>query len=130
MRLKLDRASLIVGSKFTIFLCCALYLRAIFQVQAPGGIIFGGAIKLRVFCVTGLGKWIHSSKPVVKLSMKRAKSGHQNKIHEIFRCRVDKKKCQHDVHQKKSKPQFIQLGISLLFLMLKSSLVSSSAWIC
>ena len=55
MRLKLDRASLIVGSKFTIFLCCALYLRAIFQVQAPGGIIFGGAIKLRVFCVTGLG---------------------------------------------------------------------------
>ena len=25
-------------------LCFTLYLRAIFQVQAPGGIIFGGAI--------------------------------------------------------------------------------------
>ena len=30
-------------------------MRAIFQVQAPGGLIFGGAIKRRVFCVTGLG---------------------------------------------------------------------------
>ena len=38
---KIDWASLIVGSKFTIF---ALYLRAIFQVQVPGGLIFGGAI--------------------------------------------------------------------------------------
>ena len=26
------------------FLCSTLYLRAIFQVQAPGGLIFGGAI--------------------------------------------------------------------------------------
>ena len=26
------------------FLCFTLYLRAIFQVQAPGGLIFGGAI--------------------------------------------------------------------------------------
>ena len=37
----IDWASLIVGSKFTVF---ALYLRAIFQVQAPGGVISGGAI--------------------------------------------------------------------------------------
>ena len=36
-------------------LCFTLYLRANFQVQAPGGLIFGGAIKRRVFCVTGLG---------------------------------------------------------------------------
>ena len=36
-------------------LCFTLYLRAIFQVQAPGGLIFGGAIQRRVFCVTGLG---------------------------------------------------------------------------
>ena len=36
-------------------LCFTLYLRAIFQVQAPGGLIFGGAILRRVFCVTGLG---------------------------------------------------------------------------
>ena len=36
-------------------LCFTLYLRAIIQVQAPGGLIFGAAIKRRVFCVTGLG---------------------------------------------------------------------------
>ena len=59
MRFKIDCASLIVGRKFTIF---ALYLRAVFQLQAPrgtyiwrgdltggflrcefGGLIFGGA---------------------------------------------------------------------------------------
>ena len=28
-----------------------LYLRAIFLVQAPGGLIFGGAIKWRVFAL-------------------------------------------------------------------------------
>ena len=36
-------------------LCFTLYLGAIFQVQAPVGLIFGGAIEPRVFCVTGLG---------------------------------------------------------------------------
>ena len=41
MRFKIDWASLIVGSKFTVF---ALFLRAIFQVQAPRGLIFGGVI--------------------------------------------------------------------------------------
>ena len=41
LRFKIDWASLIVGTKFTVF---ALYLRAIFQVQAPRGLIFGGAI--------------------------------------------------------------------------------------
>ena len=32
-----------------------LYLRTILQVQAPGGLKFGGTIWRRVFCVTGLG---------------------------------------------------------------------------
>ena len=41
LRYKIDWASLIVGSKFTVF---ALSLRVIFQVQAPRGLIFGGAI--------------------------------------------------------------------------------------
>ena len=41
MRFKIDWASLIVGSKFTIF---ALFLRAIFLVQAPEALIFGGAL--------------------------------------------------------------------------------------
>ena len=36
-------------------LCFTLYLRAIFQLQAPGVLIFGGAIKRRVFYVTSLG---------------------------------------------------------------------------
>ena len=40
---KIDWASLILGRKFTVFLCFTLYFRAIFQVQAPGGLIFGGA---------------------------------------------------------------------------------------
>ena len=31
------------------FLCFTLYLRAIFQVQAPGGLIVGGVIQQRVF---------------------------------------------------------------------------------
>ena len=43
MRFKLDWASLIVGSKFTIFAhCFTLYLRAIFQVRAPGGLYLEG----------------------------------------------------------------------------------------
>ena len=43
MRFKLDWASLIVGSKFTVFAhCFTLYLRAIFQVQAPGGLYLEG----------------------------------------------------------------------------------------
>ena len=41
MRFKIDWASLIVRSKFTILLCFTLYLRAIFQGQAPRGLIFG-----------------------------------------------------------------------------------------
>ena len=44
LHFKIDWASLIIGSKFTIFALFYLYLRAIFQVQAPGGDIFGGAI--------------------------------------------------------------------------------------
>ena len=46
LRLKIDWASLIVGSRFTIFALfyLGLYLRTILQVQAPRGLIFGGAI--------------------------------------------------------------------------------------
>ena len=52
MRFKIDWAGLTVGSQFTFF---ALFYIVIFQVQAPGGLLFGGAIQWRVFCVTGLG---------------------------------------------------------------------------
>ena len=58
MPFKIDWASLIVGSRFTVFaLLITLYLRAIFQVQAHGGLylerlIHGGAY-FRNFTVFG-----------------------------------------------------------------------------
>ena len=33
-------------------LCFTLYLRVIFEYKPSGGLIFGGPIKRRVFCVT------------------------------------------------------------------------------
>ena len=44
LRFKIDWASLIVGSKCTVLACFTLYLRAIFQVEALGGLTFGGVI--------------------------------------------------------------------------------------
>ena len=42
MRFKIDLASLIVGSKLSFLLCFTLYLRAVFQVQAPGCLYLEG----------------------------------------------------------------------------------------
>ena len=50
MRL-IDWASLILGGKFTVFLCFTLYLRAISKNKPPEGLIFGGAY-FRNFTVT------------------------------------------------------------------------------
>ena len=44
LRLKIDSASLIVGRKFTVFALFYFVLEGNFQVLAPGGLIFGGAI--------------------------------------------------------------------------------------
>ena len=55
LRFKIDGASLIVGRKFTVFALFYFVFEGNFQVQAPGGVIFGGAIKRRVLCVTSLG---------------------------------------------------------------------------
>ena len=55
MRFKIDRASLIVGSKLKVFALFYFVFESNFQVQALGGLILGGAIERRVFCVTGLG---------------------------------------------------------------------------
>ena len=44
LRFKTDWTSLIVEVNLPFLLCFTLYLRAIFQVQASGGLIFGGAI--------------------------------------------------------------------------------------
>ena len=55
MRFKIDWASLIVGSKFTVFALFYFVFEGNFPSTSPRGLIFGGAIKRRVFCVTGLG---------------------------------------------------------------------------
>ena len=59
MRFKIDWASLIFGGKFIVggkfLLCFTLYLRAIFQVQAPGGVYLEGRFNGGFFCVTSLG---------------------------------------------------------------------------
>ena len=44
LRFTIDWASLMVGSTFTVFALFYLVFEGIFQVQAPGGLIFGGAI--------------------------------------------------------------------------------------
>ena len=44
LRFKIDRAKLIVGGKFTVFVLSYFVFEGNFQVQAPEGLIFGGAI--------------------------------------------------------------------------------------
>ena len=44
LRFKIDWASLIVGSEFTVFALFYFVFEGNFQVQAPGGLIFGGVI--------------------------------------------------------------------------------------
>ena len=44
LRFKIDWASLIVGRKFTVFALFYFVFEGNFQVQAPGGLIVGGAI--------------------------------------------------------------------------------------
>ena len=59
MRFKLDWASLIVGRKFTVFAhCFTLYLRAIFQVQAPGCLYLEGRFNGGFFALPVWGAYI------------------------------------------------------------------------
>ena len=44
LRVKIDWASLVVGRKLTVFAVFHFVFEGNFQVQAPGGLIFGGAI--------------------------------------------------------------------------------------
>ena len=44
LRFKIDWASLAVGSKFTVFAWFYFVFEGNFQIQPPGGLIFGGAI--------------------------------------------------------------------------------------
>ena len=52
--LKIDWTNLILGRKFTVFLCFTLYLRAISKYKAPGGYIWRGNLT-EGFCLTSLG---------------------------------------------------------------------------
>ena len=47
LRFKIDWASLIVGRVFTVFTLFHFAFEGNFQVQAPGGLIFGGAYTWR-----------------------------------------------------------------------------------
>ena len=44
LRFKIDWASLIFGRKLTVFAMFYFLFEGNFQVQAPGGLIFGGKI--------------------------------------------------------------------------------------
>ena len=55
LRFKIDWASLIFGRKLTAFAMFYFVFEGNIQVQAPGGLIFRGAISQKVFDVTSLG---------------------------------------------------------------------------
>ena len=55
MRFKISWASLIAGSKCTVFALFYFVFESNFQVQALGKLIFEGVILRKVFCVTSLG---------------------------------------------------------------------------
>ena len=56
MRFEIDWASLLLGRKFTVFLCFILYLRAISKYKPPGGAYIWRGDLSEGFCyVTSLG---------------------------------------------------------------------------
>ena len=61
LRFKINWASVLAGSQFTVFALFYFILRAIFQIQAPGGLIFsGGAIYTRVAVYCSLASLVKS----------------------------------------------------------------------
>ena len=63
LRFKIDWASLIVGSKFTVFALFYLVFEGNFQVQAPGELIFGGRFKGGFFALPVWGAYIWRGYP-------------------------------------------------------------------
>ena len=59
LRFKIDSASLIVGRKFTVFALFYFLYEGNFQVQAPGELIFGGAILTKGFLRYKFGGLMH-----------------------------------------------------------------------
>ena len=60
LRLKIDWTSLIVGRKFTLFALFYFIFEGNFQVQAPGGLIFGGAINGEFFALQVWGAYFRN----------------------------------------------------------------------
>ena len=58
MHFKIDWASLIFGINLPFLPCFTLYLRAIFQIQTPGGLIFGGGFNGGFFALLDWGAYI------------------------------------------------------------------------
>ena len=58
LRFKIDWASLTVRSNLPFLLCFTLYLRAIFQVQAPGGLYLEGRFNGGFFALLVWGAYI------------------------------------------------------------------------
>ena len=58
MRFKIDWAGLILGRKFTVFLCFTLYLRAISKYKPPGGLYLEGRFNGGVFALPVWGAYI------------------------------------------------------------------------
>ena len=58
LRFKIDWASLIVGSKFTVSLCFTLYLRAISKYKPPGGLYLEGRFNGGFFALQVWGAYI------------------------------------------------------------------------
>ena len=56
---QINWANLIVGSKLRLLLCFTLYLKAIFRLQAPGGLYLEGRFNGEFFCVIYLEELIH-----------------------------------------------------------------------
>ena len=57
MRFKIDWASRIVGGKFTVLLCCTLYLRIFSKYTPPGGLHLGGRFNGGFFAVPVSGAY-------------------------------------------------------------------------
>ena len=64
--LKIDWTNLILGRKFTVFLCVTLYLRAISKYKVPGGYIWRGNLtegflryEFEGLMFEGAYTWIH-----------------------------------------------------------------------
>ena len=58
LRFKIDWASLILGRKFTVFLCFTLYLRAISKYKPPGGLYLEGRFNGGFFALPVWGAYI------------------------------------------------------------------------